>query len=150
MPDAERKTFDRALRAYNAAMRHAIQAGLEDHPHVRAWISAKRSVGDHEELRALRLGLERGIASISVYDAWLAIEVQAIIGPLKGRTEDLSEEEIRHRLIARVISADYTDYMRCARLDVLDVDVEALLRRLKCSRQAFHKWLIQANSPHKL
>jgi hypothetical protein len=73
--------FADAYEDYEGAITRAIRAGLIDHKIVAAWIRARRSVGDYEALRTLRLGLEVGMPdSLDEEDFWIAMEAA---GPLE-------------------------------------------------------------------
>lgn len=140
---------------YNTSLRRAAWAGLWGHPILRAWLTARRSMGDWEELRRFRLGLETGVDKpMSKEDFWLAFELQRLRPePVPtGHAQDLIDNEhrpkanrpeaIRKVLIDKLKDPEPEDLKRWRDyFDLHPEDVESLIARLEHSRQNFHKWL---------
>ena len=122
---------------YNTSLRRAAWAGLWGHPILRAWLTARRSMGDWEELRRFRLGLERGVDKpMSKEDFWLAFERQRLID------DEHEPETIRKILIDNLKDPEPEDLERWRDyFDLHPEDIKSLVTRLERSRQNFHKWL---------
>ena len=122
---------------YNTSLRRAAWAGLWGHPILRAWLTARRSMGDWEELRRFRLGLERGVDKpMSKEDFWLAFERQRLID------DEHEPETIRKILIDNLKDPEPEDLERWRDyFDLHPEDIKSLITRLERSRQNFHKWL---------
>ena len=86
---------------YEKALTRAVRAGLWQHPIVREWLAARRSLGDWDELRRFRKGLERGVTkTMSKADFWLAFVAADLI---KNGHEP---EAIRKALIEKLKDPD--------------------------------------------
>lgn len=117
---------------YEEAITRAVRAGLWQHPVVREWLAARRSLGDWEELRRFRLGLERGVKKPMLKeDFWIAFEAQGLIARGKG------PEAIHTALIDKLKSDEKPQEW----FDLRPEEIERLIDRLQCSRQNFHRWL---------
>ena len=102
-PDADqnsREIFKDDYRTYERAVVRAIRAGLVNHPLVRDWIAARRSVGDYDALRRLRRGFEAGMSpEIDAADCWIALEAHDLI------ERGLSVEGVRRKLVVKAARA---------------------------------------------
>ena len=136
--DEEEKHHQQTDRlAYKRAITRAVRAGLWQHPVVREWLAARRSLGDWEGLRRFRLCLESGVTkTMSKADFWLAFEAgdliddgmrpKAICKILIDKLKDPEPEDLKK----------WRDYF-----DLRPEDVESLIARLGHSRQNFYQWL---------
>ena len=116
---------------YEKAQKRAIRGELCGHPIVRAWLAARRSLGDWDELRRLRLRLESGVDKpMSKADFWIVVEAQNFIDRGDG------PEAVRRALIKKLKSETPLEWF-----DLSSEEIERLLDRLDCSRQNFHRWL---------
>ena len=122
--------YEADLHEYERAVVRTIRARLWHHPIVQMWISARRSLGERDELRRFRLpGLERDAKRPwSKDDLWLAYEA----GDRRCGGEKI--ETIRRYLIGK-LEKEEPDPL----LGLEAADIKRLLRRLK-TPQNFHKW----------
>ena len=123
---------------YEKALIKAIRAKLWNHPIVRAWFAARRSLGDWDELRRYRLKLETGVDKpMSKEDFWLAFEAHDLID------DGHKPEAIRKILIKKLKDPEPEDWDKWRDyFDLRPKDVERLIARLQQhSQQNFHKWL---------
>lgn len=137
--DDSEKNYQLADQAiYKTSLRRAARAGLWGHPILRAWLTARRSLGDWDELRRFRLGLESGVEKpMSKADFWLAFEAQGLIDD-----DGHGPEVIRKALIEKLKDPEPEDLKKWREyFDLRPEDVERLIARLEHSRQNFHKWL---------
>jgi len=122
---------------YEDALTLAVRAELWQHPVVREWLAARRSLRDRDELRRFRQKLETGVKKpVSKEDFWLTFEVQdlikngqkpkAICKILIDKLKDPEPEDLKK----------WRDYF-----DLRPEDVESLIARLGHSRQNFYQWL---------
>lgn len=116
---------------YEKALARAIRVGLSDHPVVQTWLAARRSLGDREELRRFRLGLERGVKkTMSKEDFWIVFEAQGFIDQGHG------PEAIHRALIDKLKTENPQEWF-----DLSPEETKQLADRLDCSQQNFHRWL---------
>lgn len=122
---------------YERALTRAVQAGLWRHPVVRAWLAARRSLGDRQALRRFRRGLERGVKKpMSKGDFWIAFEAHDLINQRRG------PEAIRKALIKKLKDPKPEDRKKWEEyFDLAPKEIARLIRRLEYSRQNFHQRL---------
>ena len=129
--ESERKHQLADQARYKKAIMRTVRAELWHHPIVRAWLAARRSLGDWEELRRFRLGLEHGVKTpMSKDDFWVAFEAHDLIDRGDG------PEAIRAALIDKLKSEKPQEWF-----DLNPGEIARLIGRLDCSRQNFHQWL---------
>lgn len=134
-----RQEFSQDLADYEKAVVRAIRAGLINHPDVRAWISAQRSLGEWDALRRFRLGLERGTRKmLSKQDFWIKFEAVPLTE--QGKTPEQIHRSLRHKLKFpkpedRKKREDWIGLNR--------KEIEDLADRLDCTRQNFHRLLVR-------
>lgn len=129
--ESERKHQLADQDRYTKSLRRAARAGLWGHPILREWLAARRSLGDWDELRRFRLGLEHGVGKPMLKaDFWLAFEAPALIKRGGG------PEAIRIALIDKLKSEEPQEWF-----DLSPSEIARLIDRLDCSRQNFHQWL---------
>ena len=121
---------------YEKALTRAVRAGLWQHPVVREWLAARRSLGDWEGLRRFRLGLERGVDKPMLKaDFWLAFAAQGLID------DGHEPEDIRKVLIEKLKDPGSKDREKWEKyFDLTPKDIERLIARLGRSRQNFYQW----------
>jgi hypothetical protein len=94
-----REMFRADYGMYEKAVGRAIRAGMRNLPIVAAWISGRRSIGDKQALRRLRLGLEAGMErEIDAADCWIAIQASDLI-------VRMSLEAVRRRVLKKIATA---------------------------------------------
>ena len=123
---------------YEKAIGKAIRQERFDIPQVRAWIAARRSLGDRKTLRRYKdQRLERGVkGGISKEDLWLLYESHDLINGKRGY------KAIRQALINRITVADEKALRRWKEeFGFKDDELKKLRARLKhTSLQNFRKW----------
>jgi hypothetical protein len=132
------------VRNYHKSARAAFRADLSDHPLVREWASARRSLGEIKELRALKnidLGLTHGSArQLSPETIWLlSIARDAVTGDASDRT-DLKPSRLRRLAINRLRSDDWLPTWMFPMVEDRAALRAELRSRLGASRQAFEEW----------
>lgn len=122
---------------YEKALTRAVRAGLWQHPVVREWLAARRSLGDWDELRRFRKRLEYNVKKPMLKaDFWLAFEAQDLID------HGHEPEAIRKALIEKLKHPGPKDRKKWRDyFDLRPEDVERLIARLGHSRQNFYQWL---------
>lgn len=122
---------------YERAITRAVRARLWQHPVVREWLAARRSLGDWEGLRHFRLGLESGVTkTMSKADFWIAFEARDLIDQGDG------PEAMREALIKKLKDPKSKGRKKWEEyFDLAPTDIERLIDRLEGSRQNFHQWL---------
>ena len=113
---------------------------------MRAWLSARRSLGERDDLRGLRMGLERGVKGpLSKEDFWIAFMARECMegkeesGALGKKRPALGKkpEAIRRALIRELLFGQPAPWF-----DLSPAEARRLRERLKATpRQNFHRWL---------
>lgn len=119
-------------------VRRAIRAGLVEHHVVRAWIQGRRSLGERDELRQLRVGLEKGVnRPMSAADCWIAYHATDMTE--RGMTPEQIRRELANRLLIDpkgILGAEPAKWFGLTR-----ADLKVLRGKLTSSRQNFSKLL---------
>ena len=130
--EAGLESYKTDLAARDRVVGKALRAGLFDHPFVRAWLTEKRSLGEYENLRRFRLGLERGVQRpMSNADFYIAFHASGLTSQGRG------PEQIRVELRRKLRYSELEPWF-----DLSKVETQRLLERLRVmKRQSFHEWL---------
>ncbi len=116
---------------YEKARDRAIRVGLWGHPVVKTWLSARRSLGEREELRRFRRGLELGVKkTMSKEDFWIVFEAQGLLDQGHG------PGAIHAALIEMLKTEKEQEWF-----DLTPEEINELIKRLNCTQQNFHRWL---------
>ncbi len=107
----------------------AIRADLTEHPFVQAWLAEKRSFGERDDLRRLRLGHERRVKRpMSKENFYIVFHSRDLVEKGNG------PEEIRRKLRRNLRLSEPEPWF-----DMSKEEAKQLLQRLTdMTRQGFH------------
>lgn len=132
----EQEIYDAQLQERDEVVGKAIRAGLTDDPFVKAWLAEKRSLGERDDLRRFRTGLEGGVKRpISKEDFFIAYYAYSPIQDGK------SAESVRRALCRQLRFDEPQSFFR-----LTQEEMKCLAIRLSAMpRQNFHRLLRKLN-----
>lgn len=151
--------FLSSWRKYERAIVRAIRAGISDHPAVKAWVAARRSVGDYASLRKLKAGLEtgmrvgprldgqKGLARLDEVDLWISANASRLVERLPDSKKGRWLQEIRQRLMELLETEpwprEYSEnsHWTGEAWDREEARLKAIAKRRLGSKQSLHRRL---------